>query len=314
MNNPKNHHYVPQVYLQRFAINQVGDIYRHVINTKFDSKPKLVNKSSICFEKNMYKYKNIEHIAANEIDDVNYIEKNTFVYENNELSLLFDKIDHRKKLFKSEYVRLLQIILNIKKRNPFLRKEYLNSERDNEIMESKTEDLTKKLLAYGLEAEEVKTILNNAKSNLLVELKNEDYRKDMYRNSILAKEDMIINNNKEVVEYLESWNTKVFQTTAMNPFITSDNPGFTIKDSNKVFNTNLKFVDSFVFPISPRSILFLSKNNNIDKRLLYREIDYKQANKDLVLFFNSGTYMTSMKIIISGSNNQLTITKNYNKD
>lgn len=313
MQNPIKHHYVPQIYLKRFAINQTGDLYKYNINSKYVKKPKRVNKAAICYEKHMYTLQNEEYINEKGINDNYFVEKSAFQYENKELTFLFDKIEHRDKLSGSEYIRFLKIILNIKKRNPSLREKYLNSENDRKYIRSRSKTLSQELLSVGLKSEEIKVILAKAQEDVLSKIGNNSYRMDMYRYSISEKEDSTIKVNNKILQNLESWSTTIFQTIPTNPFITSDNPGFTIKDDKYIFNTDLNYVDSFVFPISPISLLYLSKEDSTDKKLLFRKINYKKASNEIVLYFNSGTYMSSRKMIISGNENQLTITKDYNK-
>ena len=313
MSNPKNHHYVPQIYLQRFSFNNIGGLFKLIIKSKYPSRAKVVNKSQICYEPYMYKYENSEYLEANELGDPNFIEKNTFKYENSELKELFDKFDYKQEVTKSEYNRILQIIINLKKRNPSLRNEYLKRDRDEEFINSRTEGLKKELMSKGIKEEEAKQILRKAKLKVLEEMKDDNYRKDMYRNSLLAKEEAIINNDQEILNLLIGWDAKIFQTSLDNPFITSDNPGFTMKDFKEVHNTNLNYVDSYNFPLSPKSILCLTKYGYRNDELLNRKITYKTADKDLVLFFNSGTYFNASKIILSSSEDQLNITKLYNK-
>jgi hypothetical protein len=313
MSEPIKHHFVPEVYLQRFAINRSGDLYKLKVKPAFhESKPKLVNKSQVCYEPNMYRYTNEDFIKANDLDDPNFIEKNVFKYEDEEITNLFDKIDRKQNLLKSEYKRALQIILSIKKRNPSIRKIFMDGARDEEFMESRVGGLKRDMLAEGMSEEDINTIISEAKKKLHEQFKDPNARKDMYKNSILMVDEDIIKNEKNALNLLLEWSPIVYYTSNQLPFITSDNPGFTMKNGSEIHNTNLAVVDSLIFPISPRSTLQLKRNKVRPDLLLYQNIVRKKLSPGEVSLINAGVFHNCNEIIIGNIEEQLIIAHGYN--
>src|SRR5690606_1268926 len=126
MSDPKKHHYVPQVYLQRFAMNQSGDLITIKVkaNPGKKAKPKKKNKSQVCYSRHEYRYQTAYYLNMAGTIDPNIIEKKAFAYENTRLTSLFDKIDRNKKLNRSQTEELIKILIHLKKRNPVFRQYY----------------------------------------------------------------------------------------------------------------------------------------------------------------------------------------------
>lgn len=309
MSEPRKHHFVPEVYLKRFALNKSGDLFSLRVKSKFkNQKVKKVNKSQVCYEFDKYMFRTDKIITANKLEDPNFIEKNKFTYENNELILLFDKIDHSKKLFVSEVKKLIQILLNLKRRNPVFSNEYIKKGSNRKFLDVNVERLEKDLIKAGMPTERVKSVISKVRGEMIENLKDEDYKLDLYRNTLLNFDNEIERNDKALVDRLLNWKITVFQTDYQNPFITSDNPGYTLRNLREIFNMNFGYIDGFAFPISPKSLLYFSKGNSLNQLELYKKITYTRATKDIVLLFNNGTIINSFKYIFSNMKEQLIIT------
>ena len=126
----------------------------------------------------------------------------------------------------------------------------------------------------------------------------------------MANEDFIKNEENAVNELLK-WSPIIYYTSNQVPFITSDNPGFTIKNGTEIHNTNLAIVDSLVFPISPTCALQLKRNSIKQDLLLYRKTKTVIASQDDVSVINAGSFHNCNETILSNLEEQLTITAGY---
>ena len=81
-------HYVPEVYLKRFAFSLRGDFFAFKIKSKYRTTPKLVNVSSVCYLEDFYTIKNVEDLYVKNVFDEYHIEKKSFKYEKKELNIL----------------------------------------------------------------------------------------------------------------------------------------------------------------------------------------------------------------------------------
>ncbi len=304
MSVPKKHHYVPEVYLKRFALNNAGDLYILAKDTKYNSRAKKRNVSQICYEENRYTINNDEIMRKMGIDDPVIIEKKAFEYEEKELSRLFDKIDYFEKFTKSEFDSLIRILVNLKHRNPSFSINLNNININNRgigliinKVKCKAIPLLKEL---GFNEYQSNVLLNNRANIAFAKFNDPDYKLNIYRQSLYQHEPV----SEELIQQLISWEPYVFVTNYECPFITSDNPGFTMNYRDKIFNTNFDNIQAFVFPISPKSVLFLIKSHkkccDIFKKFFYNNIDLitvKKINKAIADMAN--------EIIIGHSKEQL---------
>jgi len=304
MSEPVKHHYVPQIYLKRFSLNKNGDVYTLKTSSKYPNTTKLTNKSKICYGLKRYTFDDQEIIERYNIEDPNIIEKSCFSYENEELEELFDKIDHHKKFTKTEFERLVRILVDIKMRNPVFSEKFIDFDPKSNKVQKETKKFRDEAVQFckmlGLNTD----LVNQAVEVVCEKYKDQNYLQNVYRAGIYGNEEV----REELIEKLLKWEPIVINTDYENPFVTSDNPGFTLNEKNQIFNTDFDFVDSFIFPISPKSILALKKSEKKDLEI-FKIFYYKKINIQGVLSINKATLQNSKEIIISNSEEQLLITK-----
>lgn len=304
MSEPVKHHYVPQIYLKRFSLNQNGDLFTLKISSEFPSTAKLTNKTKICYEPKRYTFDNQEIIERYKIEDPNVIEKECFSYENKELEKLFDRIDHHKKITKTEFEKLVRIIVDLKMRNPVFSKSYAKFDPKSDRVQKETKKIRTEAYEFCKMLDLDTEIVNRVLEDIYDKFKDEKYLENVYRAGIYGNEEV----REELIQKLINWEASVIITDYENPFITSDNPGFNINEKNQIFNTDFDFANALIFPISPKSILVLKKSNKKDYEI-FKKIIYKRINLQGVLNINKGTFQNSNEIIISNSKEQLLITK-----
>ncbi|MFO7720322.1 MAG: DUF4238 domain-containing protein [Gillisia sp.] len=304
MSEPVKHHYVPQIYLKRFSLNLNGDLYTLKTNSSYPANVKLTNKNKICYGLKRYTFDDQEVMDMYKIEDPNIIEKSCFSYENNDLEYLFDKIDYNKKLTKSEFEKLVRIIVNVKLRNPVFSDSYSKFDPKSTRVQKETKKIRNEATQFckilGLDTD----LVNKAVEMVYEKFKDENYLLNVYRAGIYGDEEV----REELIRKLKNWEMIVLNTDYENPFITSDNPGFNLNENNHIFNADFDFVNALVFPISPKSILVLKRSENQDLEI-FKKIQYRRMNIQGVLSINKATSQNANKIIISNSKEQLIITK-----
>jgi len=304
MSEPTKHHYVPEVYLSRFSLNSNGDLYTLKVKSEFKEKIKNKNKSQICYTIDGYKFDNNEIIKQFNIQDNNIIEKTAFLYENSKLKILFDKIDYFNSLTKSEFRDLLNIILDVKARNPVFSDNIKKINTSSKYFDNRLNGLkylSKKLCEkYGLDPK----IVDNVQKDVKQKFANQNYKLNVHKSNFLNPHPV----REELLDKLVNWDAIILYTEYNNPFITSDNPGFTIQPDNKILNMEFGKVNRFIFPISPKCSLALFKN---DKKTLniYKELQFKKATLRMIQDINKGTLINSHELIIGSLKEQLLITQ-----
>lgn len=307
-------HYVPQVYLKRFAINKVGDLYTIPLKDIVigNIKPKQYNSSAICYRKDIYKITDVSQLQSIGISDENYIESKHFSYEKKELKTLFDKFDFKRRLTKSEAIRVVNIILSIKNRNPNFQDSY-NQENLLPIMNFELNKMKNEI------PENIKSKIENIDDffkligeAMTAKFESAEARKDLHLINL-------INNNQfdkrtALIENLSLCKWIILETDYNLSFNTSDNPGFSIKlNGNRIeyYNLDLLVTNYFVFPISPKCLLIINLHEKDSIYDIYKSLTYRKATfKDLMLY-NFGTSTLANNIIIGNSADNLVIAREY---
>ncbi len=97
------------------------------------------------------------------------------------------------------------------------------------------------------------------------------------------------------------------QTNYDCPFITSDNPGFTVKNGKEFYNTEFGFFQEFGFPISPRSLLLIKLEEKDEINMIVKKIVYQKVSPNNVNYYNLGTSFLANKQIFAQFKDQLEI-------
>lgn len=307
-------HYVPQVYLKRFAISKTGDLFTIPLKDMEirNIKPKQYNCSAICYRKDIYKIEDISQLHSMGINDENYIEFKHFSYEKNELKSLFDKIEFKRRLTKSEAIRVVDIILSIKNRNPYFQAYFsqenllpiLNLEL-NKMKSEIPEDIKSKI-------ENVDHFFKLIRDALTAKFESAEARKDLHLYNLINSNQF--DKKTTLIENLSLCKWIILETDYNLSFNTSDNPGFSIKfngNRNEYYNLDLLITNYFVFPISPICLLIMNLHEKDSIYDIYKSLTYTKATfKDLMLF-NLGTSTLANNIIIGNSADNLVIAREY---
>jgi hypothetical protein len=308
-NNPREHHYVPKVYLKNFAYSENGDIYQLRIKFEYKTKIKQSNISAICYKIDINTIQTEDLLIRRDLEDKYFIEKNGFAYENKDFKEILDKIVRAETLTQTEAKKILNYLINIKDRNPInreiLNKEWLKKEYDNRL--TKAEIL--------LELVDIKEDNGNTKA------------KDIL-NWLRVKGDKFLEDDKNIsdihVEYL--WSTHLdehdqskidaitkllrhkfilYKTTNDYPFVISDNPIFAMKFPDKVAHIDYNSFDFIGFPLNAESMLVLRRDEIEDSDLIFKRIVVYNAQKEFVDNVNAAAITTCKEFIYSNRKDML---------
>ena len=311
MSTPQNHHFVPKVYLERFAADKSGIIYKLNKNIhRAYAKP--VNISGVCYEKNLYRLFSDYYKDLHGIEDENYIEKNSFWYEKEILRNLFDIMTKQEIIYRTDYTEILKIIVSIKRRNPVMRTFFDNHNISNDSVENKFQDLVPFLEGVGLSEELIEEYRKVTIEKFLKMGNDLTFRRGMYLTGHLRE---IENQNVvNIIEILSKWDPIIMYTSIDCPFVCSDNPGHTLNKNGYIFNTNIDNINYFTFPLSSTHCLILRKNIYNNPYLIKMRIPKVPASLNDIRVINNCTYANCDKYILSNSKTELIITKEFVKE
>ena len=310
MSTPENHHFVPKIYLRRFAANKVGSIFK--LNKNLErTYVKEVNISSICYIKNYFTLLSTYHKELHKINDNYFIEKNSFWYEKEILSKLFDAVSIQEYINKSEFKEILKIIVSIKRRNPVMFNFFEKHEITEESATKNFNDLIPNLQNIGLTDELIEQLRQKILPQIMELSTDSEFRKGMYLTGHL--QDIENPDVKNIVDLISNWQPIIMYTNFECPFICSDNPGHTIDKNGNIHNTNFNNINIFVFPLSSTHCLVL-RRNQIESSLLKMRIPKIKASLDDVRLVNNSTYFNCTNFILSSSKSEIIITKEFCKE
>lgn len=306
-------HYVPQIYLQRFAYSDNGDLYGLKIKGNYPGSnpaPKPYNKSGICKLTNFYNFKDLTVLREQSVTEANYVEKHGFPYENTELKRVFDLLEQGQSFFHSDAQRLLEILFNIKRRNPAFLSSIQNFPIEvlDEFVESEAANIKEDMIKAGFG--DLPIDYEKVKEEQKEKLRSKDHRSDIHKQLLVDTQNVNEAMDSERIATFMSYQFTLFTTIPEMPFITSDNPGFTLAKENQVFNLEFDRVHSMAFPISSLSALRIDfkKDPAYSNKLIYKSIKRKKAGKEMVDSINQGTACTCLEYIYGISQEALTIT------
>ena len=301
MNEPKNHHIVPQNYLKQFADSK-DELFR--IKTKEipqkikkgilnSSSLKKFNVSQICYKEYFYKIQNNPILGIHDVTDEYQIEKESFKWYENNLELIIQNIRNRKTYLNLKDAKILcKGLLNIKIRNNHFRDGVLNKENVDEFLDN----VFRKSPLIIQENKDAIEFIEKMKTDFA---KNPSLINQLQNKSLLdnnVNDDRAIN---KIYDLCINSQWTILETTIDNMFITSDNPGFCMDENNILENT--KFGDSFTwyFPLTPFHCLRVNKHI-IETTTSLKPLHIVDADSELVKMININTcYLANVDIYSS---------------
>lgn len=340
MSQTKRQHYVPESYLKQFAFprkfgkdneNDLSVWTQRIDVHLFSPKPIEVGKG-LCTEEYFYTI-NTEHSFINAFwgdnfnkDNPNVIEDFGFPYENN-LPALFKILKHSNlfsnfSISKKDMETLSYAIVDIKWRNPFIRKIY-NLEDISSLIEETKEGLLNTIEKDKLLRQYDTFLLEKSKqmvSKFLQDLSNPTELIKILH-SISSYIDGPINRiYNDLITRFVNCHWTIIQTDINNQFITSDNPGIFLGGERVVHSfTTLKQIerlkfDRFFFPLSGLHglLIHLSVPDRVST-LFEKKIDIIYSPQS-VLEYNAGHCLHVNKILIASNKQALKVAWKKGKD
>lgn len=305
-------HYVPQAYLRRF-LNIDGQLFTLVKNNVFQpERIKGFSTAAKGYYPNFYVIKDAKQLSRYGIEDVQYIEKHFAGDQDNACPELLDKIiGLTDTLLWSDAVRVAQLLLSFKLRNPALRKTFEDKATAQLLADyrlsllSHEQSPVRSLLAE-MSKRDVEESFLRIREGLIAFINHQDFATNVHTDGILqffiGRNDVV----NEVTEYLLSSNWILFETNPDFPFITSDNPGFTFDDNRNPHNLNFGEAEIFCFPLSPiYCLITMGTDLRSNEDNTYKKIIAFKSNDELVRKVNYGTFSTCHEYIFSSDENML---------
>ena len=306
-----NQHFIPKAYLKFFE-NSQRKLFS-LPNRRSESLPKIkdFSRTQIGYFPDFYTVKNPVQLNRLGFSDPDEIEKKLNSLAENKYGKLIRRLKTRPSTITlQEAEEIILILLSFKQRNPVYRKTLDNPKLLLDVFNRRLEMdvLPNKLILNDiLEREGVMNFdefLEYGRNHFQKVANNPNTPQDLHIEGIANfhnKDESVV---KSIADALMKADWFIFETPASCPFITSDNPGFCIDSNERIQNLSFRDCLSFVFPLTPESILLIA-DFNFTQPIQHKAINYQQATYDLVSNLNRGTYIVSYKRALSSDANTL---------
>ncbi len=300
-------HYVPEVYLKSFSFDEVGNLYCLRIKPYFDKlKIKIRNKSSVCYNPNNYKFNETEGREEKIKADSNYIENNLFKYENEFINSISEKINSKKNITLTEAENLIRVLLSIKNRNLYFKKLFQGSKLMEIQFEKEIQKIRNFTIKYKVEnPKKYEAFISLIENKLRKQIEDESETSDLFNDQIVRVEERKDKNQEWLIKEMCKSKFLVFCTDESNPFLTSDNPGFTVHEGDAVGNLFLGSAKAFAFPISKTRLFVIMPDDRDGNELITKRIKYIETPEDFLKLSNKATIINSEERIFSNSKDLL---------
>jgi len=292
MSTPKNHHFVPEVYLKEFA-NSLKQIFSL---RKKTSNINIKTVGQICYKPNYFKFHSNDYLTIHNINDHYYIEKNVFKKHENSFPKLVKKVTEPSisatTVSKSELAFFFEILITIKKRNPTYRERIISNYKNYLVSDQFRKDTEAGIeLAKSIDKIDPVEYIENYINEVLTD---ENKQSDIYLRRFLDDQSA---NTQGVINKLLEHRIYMYHAPFGSQFITSDNPGFTLLPNGELlYFGGLSSEFKFIFPLTPKCCLFISHadKDTESKYLISKNINIIHTDKLTVDLINNCTYQSAI--------------------
>lgn len=296
-------HYVPKVYLKEFSKNKLGHFYAAGPKPDYLTTINPRHVEQVCYVDNFYTLKEKTKKLEN-IEDADFLEKKAFDYEKRLLPRIISKLKHKNiYLNKSYYDSLIDIYLNLKQRNLFYRNGFKNSDHQSFIDKEIERMSPLKSWIEEMSGIDYDSLMGKIKEQIL---QDKELPEELHKQSLIdtAKgQNDAINRTKEVIKRMNLFILE--PVSALDYFITSDNPGFTLL-GDKVFNTNFSRFNSIGFPINSRQLVFFNGISSRSQFEIHKRINFIKIPSSEIHLINCYTAFNSNEYLFCENKKYLT--------
>lgn len=304
---PKQHHYVPRVYLKNFCVeDRLYALDVSKVQKGYREAPKLRTTKQVCYFDDYYTITEAMESLLFRLDmyDSLHVERKVFERLENNYGKIMGCVFAEQSLDFQQALDLTDFILQLKLRNPYWMQHTLYKNKENFI-----DTAINNLIAGGLDDEgKYVDIPLGLRMAILEDFRKEskdtlNFSKQLQLFSLINRQQNNGRRNEEFRLAFMDCTWSIYHSPRQGPqFITSDNPGYSTKGDGLGYNTNFTAPFTFFLPLSPRHCLVV---NDRSKDLAYshgrstKVIQHKQVVADQVIQINNGGLKTMNKMLIA---------------
>ena len=311
----KKQHYLPQCYLKEFT-NGAGKFFSlNLSHINHRPRPRETSPAAECYDEDFYtidenlkkKYIHLRGFSALEI------EKRVFSNLENNYPKIIKKIKNRTPLNFNEAELLSNFCVDIKLRNQYWRKQFLDKRKKqliDEAIDEKLKGVTDeqlKLLPGKPTRDEVDKIAADLRAQFNGD---DDFTKQVQISGIIKRNGSSNNFKAELCNSLLYLQWTIFETNYISFFLTSDNPGFSVDKHDNIYNTRFAEEFSFLLPLTPAYCLMIS-NSKIDSSFYdkpqIKRLNYNIANDAFISLANKGLTCFANKNVFAQTEQSLNL-------
>ena len=248
-------HFLPQCYLKEFC-NDDGKL--HALNLDYlKYKKKVFDEPKfpveVCRIPDFYTIKDELKEKFKDLSDLDpfYVENQFHKYEREYPKLLAQIKSKTTSLSFSDAFLFIYAIVDIKIRNQHFRKTAIEDKKEgliDELFNGYRQELENVDVSafFNLTKEEMLATMDRMREDLIA---NSNYTKNSHISTLIGQNKTVADIHLQIINRLFKYQWMIFESD--NQFITTDNPGASVDDSDQVHNT--KFAENIMFfmPLTP---------------------------------------------------------------
>ncbi len=300
MSEPKKHHYVPECYLRTFT-NSKKEFWR--LNKKYRNIS-ICSPGMVCYEKDLFKIKREETLLLNNISDVNYVEKDVFKQQENNYGGIINNIIKFSEtgitIEKDKYFLFLKMLVTTKRKNPSVRKGFMEKEFQKEF-------------ASRIGQQRLREYLQRMSDLVGDKINVDEYIEKHYHKNIddeklhdISLSSFFTDNAKtdlsdQIATDLYLHKQFILHAPIGSSFVTCDNPGFTEIEGQILNFGGFGQPFRFYFPLSSNTCLLVDSTKLEDKNAIEKTVYPVVTSESIVEGINRTTFELAMSYIFGHS-------------
>ena len=306
-----NQHFLPITYLKRFG-NSFNRIYTLATKVSHPRRkaPFIESKSpkSVCSPPDHFTLVDAKSRERLGVSDPLVIEDKYNAIAENKYGKLLDKLISGQGYLTSEEARdFIFALLSFKQRNPVMRSALIEPDEVRKVLDKRFDELLamRELIEADLkEGTDFDAFMARLRTELEERFAYPNMANEMQARSIIETYETQGTVVHQVADALLACPWMLLQTALSYPFITSDNPGFSIDPKGQVHNLAFSHSKTFWFPLTPEYVLSILVRPNVDV-VLENTIYHQVADSTIVDEINQATFKNSYQEVFSNDETAL---------
>lgn len=259
---PALQHYVPKSYLRHFCPEEEQEkVWILHAHSRRSHRPYLKGLKAVCSIPNYYTIHNPEayRFGTDVITDPFVIERNAFAYESQQIGRTWTQLIEGAAPLPGERLVMARLFLSLKRRTPCFQRKFTNPElvqgQGRKVLDRFIKSQENRLDVTALDGSTWGDIVRDVAIQAEKEFSNPEFPRNAYLSGFLNS---YTDRQEDRILRMLSWSNFFIARAEGRKFITSDNPGFTMLQSEKMVDIDFTRWQAYYHILTPDYLIIIS--------------------------------------------------------